>query len=118
MPLLRIDITGPKPAEYVSALLRQSRAAVLESLGVPDDRVTVRVIETPASHVDVPNCRTERYTVVEVLMYEGRTPELKAALVSALRGKLAEEPGIEPSEVAVSLRDAATVDLDVLAGEA
>lgn len=118
MPLVRIDITGPKPHTYKRALLQGARLAVVNALGVPDDRVTVRVIETPVECVDVPASRTPRFTIVEVLLYEGRTPALKTALISALRDIYAENPGIEPSEVTVYIHDASPQDLDVLPGEA
>jgi len=118
MPLLRIDITGPKSPAYKRALLTGARAAVTGAFGAPDGRVTVRVVETPASDVDMPSCRTERFTLVDVLAFEGRTPEIKAAMAAALREAYAADPGIEPSEVAVSFRDAVPHDLDVLPGEA
>lgn len=118
MPIVRVDITGPKTSEYRRALLSGVRAAVVEGLGVPDDRVTVRVVETPSECVDAPGCRTEHFTVIEVLLYEGRTEQLKRAMISAVREKLAEDPGIEPSEVAVFVHDASTTDLDVIAGQA
>lgn len=118
MPVVRIDITGPRPAAWKRALLEGARSAAVEALGVPDTRVTVRVVEAPDDCVDVPDCRTRDFTVVEVLMYEGRTAEMKLAFVASLREKLAENPGIPPSEVTVVLRDSSTLDLDVLPGEA
>ncbi len=118
MPIVRIDITGPKPPEWKKALLTGVCAAVVESLGVPRERVTVRVVETPDDCVDVPDCRTARYTFIEVIMYEGRDPEPKRDMVEAIRHRLAQDPGIEPSEVAVAIRDSSAVDLHVLPGEA
>ena len=116
MPFIRIDVTGPKSADYKKALLTGTRAAVTSAFDVPDARVTIRVVETPVADVDVPSCRTERLTMVDVLMFGGRTPELKAAMVAALRGALAKDPGIEPSEVIVNFREADVVDLDVFRG--
>jgi phenylpyruvate tautomerase PptA (4-oxalocrotonate tautomerase family) len=118
MPVVRIDITGPKAAEWKRALLESTRSAVVDALDAPDSRVTVRLVETPDDCVDIPDCRTRDFTVVEVLMYEGRTEETKHAFVAALREKLAADPGIPPSEVTVVLRDFSTLDLDVLPGEA
>jgi phenylpyruvate tautomerase PptA (4-oxalocrotonate tautomerase family) len=118
MPIVRIDVTGPKSADYKKALLTGARRAVVEALGVGDERVTVRVIETPAEWVDVPPCRTERFTVVEVLLYEGRTEELKRGLVKSLRDAFAADPGIEECEVSVFVNDASPLDLDVLPGSA
>jgi phenylpyruvate tautomerase PptA (4-oxalocrotonate tautomerase family) len=88
------------------------------ALAAEDRRVTVRVMEVAPANVDLPSCRTERMTVVDVLLYEGRTPEMKAATAAALRAALAADPGIEPSEVAVFFHDATPYDLDVLPGQA
>jgi 4-oxalocrotonate tautomerase len=118
MPIVRIDVTGPKPPEYKRALLAGARDAVVSALGVADERVTVRVIETPAGSVDVPACRSDRFTVVEVLLYEGRTEDLKRALVKALRDAYAADPGIEECEVSVFINEASPLDLDVLPGQA
>jgi phenylpyruvate tautomerase PptA (4-oxalocrotonate tautomerase family) len=118
MPIVRIDITGLKPTAWKKALLDAVRATVVSGLAAPDSRVTVRIVETPDDCVDIPDCRTRDFTVVEVLMYEGRTEEMKRAFVASLRERLAANPGIPPSEVTVVLRDFSTLDLDVLPGEA
>lgn len=117
MPLVRIDVTGPKSPEYKSALMTATRRAIVDELRAEDSRVIVRVVETPAADVDVPSCRTERMTVVDVLLYEGRTPEMKALMSASVRAALALDPGIEPSEVAVFFHDATATDLDVLPGQ-
>ncbi|MBN2405447.1 MAG: tautomerase family protein [Coriobacteriia bacterium] len=118
MPLVRIDITGAKPEAYKRALLAGARLAVTSALGVPDSRVNIRVFEASPACVDVPACRTDRFTAVEVLLYEGRTPALKSAFISTLRDIYAENPGIEPSEVTIFFHDASVTDLSVLPGEA
>lgn len=118
MPIVRIDVVGEKPAPYRSALLNAVRAAVVTELGADDGRVTVRLTEAAPDCVDLPSCRTERFTVIEVLMYDGRTDAQKAAAAGAVRAALARDPGIEPSEVSLVFRDMNRVDLDVLPGEA
>jgi phenylpyruvate tautomerase PptA (4-oxalocrotonate tautomerase family) len=118
MPFVRIDVVGPKTPEYKRALLSGTRAAITDVFGVADGRVAVRVVETPAEDVDLPSCRTERLTTLDVLMFEGRSDEMKAAMVEAVRGRLSSDPGIEPSEVVVSFREATPADLHVLPGEA
>lgn len=118
VPLVRIDVTGPQTLDHVRAVLRGTREAITETLGVPDDRVHLRLIETPAAHIDAPPCRTSHFTLVDIILYEGRTPELKAACISAIRRKLGDDPGIPASEIAVAFRDMSTTDLDVLPGQA
>jgi phenylpyruvate tautomerase PptA (4-oxalocrotonate tautomerase family) len=118
MPIARIDITGPKSAEYKRALIYAVRGAIVSCLGATDERVNVRVVETEPDCVDVPTCRTERYTVVDIMMYEGRTDEMELAFAETLRAKLASDPGIEPSEIAIALHSMSKIDLNVLPGEA
>lgn len=118
MPLARIQITGQKPAAYKRALISATRAAIVEGLGALDERVVVRLSVDDAECVDVPVCRTDRFTLVEVLLYEGRSEETKRVFAQLLRARLSQDPGIEPSEVAVALHDLSKVDLDVLPGEA
>jgi phenylpyruvate tautomerase PptA (4-oxalocrotonate tautomerase family) len=118
MPLVRIDVIAPKSPEYKRSLLTGVRAAVTGAFGVDDGRVSLRVIETRDDDVDLPSCRTERLTIIEVLMYEGRTPEMKSAMATAAREALAADPGIEPSEVQIAFREFSKTDLDVPAGEA
>jgi len=118
MPLVRIDVIAPKSPEYKRALMAAARHAIVDGLAAPDSRVTVRVAETAADDVDLPSCRTDRMTVIDVLLYAGRTDEMKTATAAALRDALALDPGIEPCEVAVFFHDATPVDLDVLPGQA
>lgn len=118
MPVVRVDIIGPKDAAYCSAVLRCVRAAVVGGLGAPDERVTVRVVQTPAELTDMPATRTDRFTVVDVMLYAGRTPEAKAACSTMMRTGLETDLGIPSCEVTIAYHDMAPTDLDVLPGEA
>lgn len=117
MPVATVDIVGSKSRAYKDALAAAVRRSIVEFLAADDSRVTVRIIETPADCVDLPSCRTERYTVVGILLYEGRTEEMKRAFAEGLRAALAADPGIEPCEIAIALHSMSTSDLDVLPGQ-
>lgn len=117
MPLAQVRITAPKSPEYRHALLSGVRSAIVDGLVAPDERVVVRILESEPDCVDVPDCRTDRFTLVEVLLYAGRSDETKRDFARVLRERLAENPGIAPSDVAVALHEMSTVDLDVLPGE-
>jgi len=118
MPLVRIDIVGPKDPGWTTALLSETRAAVSNAFDVEDERIVVRVVETPRERVSLPGCRTDRFTQIEVVLYEGRSDAVKAEFVRELRRRLAENPGIESCEIAVDLRDRTKTELDVLPGRA
>ena len=105
MPIVRIDIQSGKTTAYKRDILHGVRTAVVESLGVPDDRVMQRLIETPAENIDAPEIRSDRLTIIEVSMLPGRGPDLKEALYSAIVQRLGEKPGIYSHDIMVLVND-------------
>ena len=84
MPIVRIDIQSGKSTAYKRELLNGVRSAITGALGVPDDRVMQRIVETPAEDIDTTGVRSDRLTIVEISMLAGRGRELKDALYQAL----------------------------------
>jgi hypothetical protein len=76
-------------------------------LGVPDERVSQRVVETPAAYIDAGAGKSDRYTVIEVSMLPGRDAELKGAMYSAIAQELLADPGITHDDLVVLVRDPA-----------
>lgn len=105
MPIVRIDIQSGKSTAYKRQILHGVRDAVTSALGVPDDRVMQRIIETPAEDIDATDIRSDKLTVVEVSMLSGRGPELKGELFRAMSRRLGLEPGIEPHDLVVIVND-------------
>ncbi|MEI7813351.1 MAG: tautomerase family protein [Coriobacteriia bacterium] len=101
MPIVRIDIQSGKTTAYKRDILHGVRTAIVEALGVPDDRVMQRLIETPAENIDAPDVRTDRLTIIEVSMLPGRGPDLKEALYAAIVSRLGEKPGIYSHDIMV-----------------
>jgi 4-oxalocrotonate tautomerase len=105
MPIVRIDIQSGKTTAYKRDILHGVRMAIVESLGVPDERVMQRLIETPAENIDAPEIRSDRLTIIEVSMLPGRGPDLKEALYSAIVQRLGEKPGIYSHDIMVLVND-------------
>jgi phenylpyruvate tautomerase PptA (4-oxalocrotonate tautomerase family) len=105
MPIVRIDIQSGKSTAYKRDILHGVRAAMIEALGVHDDRVMQRLIETPAENIDAPEIRSDRLTIIEVSMLPGRGPDLKEALYSAIVKRLGEKPGIYSHDIMVLIND-------------
>jgi phenylpyruvate tautomerase PptA (4-oxalocrotonate tautomerase family) len=105
MPIIRIDIQSGKTTSYKRDILHGVRTATVETLGVPDDRVMQRLIETPAENIDAPEIRSDRLTIIEVSMLPGRGPDLKEALYSAIVRRLGEKPGIYSHDIMVLVND-------------
>lgn len=107
MPIVRIDIQAGKSTAYKRAILNGVRAAVTDALGLPDERVMQRIVETPAEDIDVTDIRSDRLTIVEISMVAGRGPELKERLYSAISKRLGFEPGIAEDDLIVLVNDPA-----------
>lgn len=105
MPIVRIDIQAGKSTLYKRALLNGVREAVTSALGVPDERVMLRVIETPAEDIDATEVKSDRLTIVEVTMMSGRGAELKHALYSGIAKRLGLAPGVAAHDLVVVVND-------------
>jgi phenylpyruvate tautomerase PptA (4-oxalocrotonate tautomerase family) len=105
MPIVRIDIQSGKSTAYKRDILHGVRTAIVESLGVADDRVMQRLIETPAENIDTPEVRSDRLTIIEISMLPGRGPDLKEALYTAIVHKLGEKPGIYSHDITVLVNE-------------
>lgn len=106
MPIVRIDIQSGKSTAYKRAILHGVRDAVTSTLGVPDDRVMQRIIETPPENIDATEIKSDRLTVVEISMLP-RSPDLKEQLYHAISKRLGFEPGIAEHDLIVLVNDPA-----------
>ena len=84
MPLVRIEIRrGRTPAEK-RALMEAIHSALVEALQIPDWDRTQRLIEHEAEDFEIPPGKTERYTLIEITMFPGRSLDAKRRLYRAL----------------------------------
>lgn len=113
MPLVRVDVTGPKAPEWKSAVLRAARAGLVNGAGAPDEHVSVRIIEAPEGNVDIPDERADGFIYIEIAWFAGRTAEQKLAVVSTIRESLARDPRLNPADVNIGFIDFPRTDLHV-----
>lgn len=105
MPIVRIDIQSGKTTAYKRSILNGVRQAMTSALGVDDDRVMQRIVETPAEDIDTTEIKSDRLTIVEISMLPGRGKELKHKLYQAIATRLGLEPGIAAHDLIVILND-------------
>jgi hypothetical protein len=86
------------PAAVIDAV----HSALREALKIPEGDRTLRLIEHPASHFAVPPGRGERFTLVEVTMFSGRSMGAKRALYQAIVRNLA-ALDVPPLDVKITL---------------
>jgi phenylpyruvate tautomerase PptA (4-oxalocrotonate tautomerase family) len=65
------------------------QSALCEALKIPEWDRTLRLIEHQPSHFAVPPGRGEKFTLVEITMFSGRSMDAKRALYEAIVRNLA-----------------------------
>jgi len=107
VPIVRIDIQTGKSTAYKRDILRSVRAAITRSLEVADERVTQRIVETPAENIDAPDERSDRLTIIDIAMLPGRDATLKQSMYAAIVAELGDRPGIHQHDITVLVNDPA-----------
>ena len=102
MPFARIEVRKSRPAEEVAELMEAVYQAQREALKVPDGDRQIRYIEHRPEHFAVPPGKTENYTLVEIVLFPGRTLDAKRNLYKSIVRRFG-ELGIAPSDVFIIL---------------
>lgn len=108
MPLVRINLSEGKTAEFKTQLGELVYESMLETIGMPEeDRFVVindlkkeeLVFSTNYLGVD----RTEGIVIIQITMNEGRTTEVKKALYKVIADKLNSQLDIRKEDVFINL---------------
>ena len=86
------------PAAVIDAV----QSALREALKIPEGDRTLRLIEHPPSHFAVPPGRGEKFTLIEVTMFSGRSMGAKRTLYQAIVRNLA-ALDVPPSDIKITL---------------
>jgi len=104
MPLAKIEVRRSRSAAEVTALMEAVYLAMRDALKVPEDDRQIRYIEHRPEHFWVAPGKTENYTLVDILMFPGRTTECKRTLYQAIVQRLG-ALGIASTDVMVVLTE-------------
>lgn len=104
MPLSRIEVRRSYTPEQVQGLIEAVYQAQQEALKLPVHDRQIRFIEHRPEHFAVPPGKTDRYTVVEITLFPGRSLEAKRALYQGIVSRF-ETLGIPRAEVFIVLNE-------------
>jgi phenylpyruvate tautomerase PptA (4-oxalocrotonate tautomerase family) len=104
MPNVTIEVRRKYSAGEEEAILRAVHAALMEGIKTPEwDRTLRLVCHEPARFLSPPG-KDERYTLVEIDLFPGRSPAAKRALYQAVVRNLG-ALGIPADHVKILLRE-------------
>ncbi len=117
MPLVNISILKGKSPEYIKAVTDGINSAVIETMGFPDnDRYQI-------IHELEPHClqfqeRMGDRVMMHLTMRAGRSDKSKQAFYARVVENLAADPGIEPSNVLITIVENHDIDWSFCGGVA
>ncbi len=100
MPLVRIEIVKGRSLEERSQLFQAVHDALVEAFRIPEDDRTQRIVEHEPDNFEIPPGSSDRYTLIEITAFPGRSAEAKRNLYRALVQRLG-EIAIDPIDVSV-----------------
>lgn len=105
MPLVRIEIVEGKTKEYKAQLLDGIHKALVRSLQIDDGDRFQRLYELPSENFERSPGKSDRFTLIEITMFQGRTREQKAKLYEEIAGELKSSPGIDAPDIFIVINE-------------
>ena len=108
MPFVRIDLRAGKPPAYRRAIANGIHQALVETIGIPEDDRFQIITEHPADGLIAdPGYmgiqRSDDIVLVQITLSAGRKPAQKRAFYARAAALLAEDPGLRPADLMISL---------------
>ena len=105
MAQIKIYGLSAQLAPIRSPLSDAIHACVVEALGLPADKRFHRFFGLDASDFVYPPGRSERYLILEISMFEGRSVDAKKRLIRLLFDRLQAQLGIPPADVEITITE-------------
>ena len=103
MPQIKIYARAEFVAQYRGELSDAIHSAIVDVLATPPEKRFQRFVPMAAEDFVYPDDRSERYTIIEVSMFEGRAEETKRKLIRMLYERLGERVGPGPRDVEITI---------------
>ncbi|MCG7409945.1 tautomerase family protein [Paenibacillus sp. ACRRX] len=93
--------TQLKPRQAQLSMIIHS--CIVDALQYPPDKKFHRFIHLDPEDFSFPSDRSAKYTVIEILMFEGRSVETKKRLISMLYQHITEQLDIEMNDIEITI---------------
>ncbi|CAA9461953.1 MAG: hypothetical protein AVDCRST_MAG25-987 [uncultured Rubrobacteraceae bacterium] len=80
-------------------------SCVVDALSLPEDKRAHRFFGLDAEDFYYPAGRTERYTIVEISMFEGRSVEARKHLIRLLFERTQKEIGLDHADLEITITE-------------
>ena len=103
--MAQIKIYGLKSSlrKNSQALSSAIHDAIMEAFSYPSEKKFHRFLSLEKEEFLYPNDRSVNYTVIEILVFEGRSVEAKKELVKLIYGNIERDVGIIPQDIEITI---------------
>jgi phenylpyruvate tautomerase PptA (4-oxalocrotonate tautomerase family) len=105
MPLVKVEILKGKSVEYKKAILDGIHSALVEAFKIPEYDKNQRLYELDKENFEFPQTKSEKYTLIELTVFKGRSLEAKKLLYSSIASNLAKSPGIKGEDIIIVIHE-------------
>ncbi len=105
MPFVRVEILSGKTPAYKKALLQAVHDAFVAVFEIEDDDRYQRLYELDEDCFERRKAKTDRFTLIELTLFPGRSKELKGRLIKDITRLLGERLGIAPTDVFIIIHE-------------
>src|SRR5690242_7261742 len=103
MPQVRVFGLRSHLAPAIPAVSDVIHSCVMDALQYPKDKRAHRFIQLEPDEFFYPAGRSEKYTIVEFSMFEGRSTETKKALIRMMFERFDLQLGIPPGDLEMTI---------------
>ena len=100
MPRVKIEIRKGRTEEHKQKLLQAVHDALVEAIKIPEHDRIQTLYEHEEQNFEVSTGKTEMFTLIEIIMFPGRSIEAKRNLYTAIVRNL-EQLGIEVRDIMI-----------------
>lgn len=107
MPLVKIEIIKGKSLEYKKTVLDAVHVALENAIQIENWDRFQRLYEIEDDLFERSKNKTDKFTMIEITMFPGRTKEQKSKLYKEIVKELNQKLGIEPTDIFIVINEPA-----------
>jgi phenylpyruvate tautomerase PptA (4-oxalocrotonate tautomerase family) len=104
MPLVKVSLLKGRSKESKKALLTAIHSALIDAFKIPPNDKNQRIIEFDPENFTVPQGKTSNYTLIEMDVFPGRSPDAKRKLYHNIVQNLG-KIDIQPDDIFIILKE-------------
>lgn len=105
MPLVKVEMIKGRSPEYKKAILDGIHSALVETFKIPDYDRMQRIYELDKENFEIASNKTEKYILIEITAFKGRSLEAKKLLYSTIVKNLENNPGINGKDITIVIHE-------------